>query len=226
RATVNINQPSAAFNQPIAVPNPGPDGRVGTVDDGSSITAYNLDPSFLTLPVVQQIRNDVLRDTDYYTWEITATKRQSHRWSLLASFSNLWSREGQTVATPNALINTTDGRDVFSEWQVRLSSTLILTRGIELTPIYRGQAGRPFAPTFATRLNYNSGVSIKAAPRDQNATDQVHVFDVRAQKVFRFSGKSVRGFVDVYNIFNTNAVQEETTSFGANYLRPSLISGP
>jgi hypothetical protein len=175
---------------------------------------------------VQEIRNGILRDTDYYTWEITATKRQSQRWSLLASFSNLWSREGQTVATPNALINTTDGRDIFNEWQVRLSSTLILSKGIELTPIYRGQAGRPFAPTFTTRLNYNSGVAIKAAPRDQNATDKVNVFDVRAQKVFRVAAKRIGGFVDLYNIFNTNAVQEETTSYGANYLRPSLVSGP
>jgi hypothetical protein len=226
RATVNINQPFDAFNQPVNVANPGPDGRIGTSDDGPSLTAYNLDPAYVNLPVVQEIRNGILRDTDYYTWEITATKRQSRRWSLLASFSNLWSREGQTIATPNALINTTDGQDVFSEWQVRLSSTLILSKGIELTPIYRGQAGRPFAPTFTTRLNYNSGVSIKAAPRDQNATDTVNVFDVRAQKVFRLARKSIRGFVDLYNIFNTNAVQEETTSYGGNYLRPSLVSGP
>jgi len=138
----------------------------------------------------------------------------------------LWSREGQTILTPNDLINTTNGRDYFSEWQVRLSSTLVLPQGIELTPIYRGQAGRPFAPTFTTRLNYNSGVTIKAGLRADYATDAVHVFDLRAQKVFRFGGKSLRGFVDLYNLFNTNAVQEETTSYGANYLRPSLISGP
>jgi hypothetical protein len=176
--------------------------------------------------VISQIRNGVVSESDYYTWEITATKRQSRYWSLLASFSNLWNREGQTIATPNALINTTDGRDAFSEWQVRLSSTLILPHSIEVTPIYRGQAGRPFAPTFTTRLNYNSGVTIKAGLRADYAADAVHVFDVRAQKVFRIGANRIRGFVDVYNIFNGNAVQSETTSFGANYLRPSVISGP
>jgi hypothetical protein len=228
RAVANINQPFAAFNQSVTGANPGPDGKVGTADDGPSVTAYNLDPSYLALPVVQQIQNVVVRDTDYYTWEITATKRQLNHWSLLASFSNLWSREGQTILTPNDLIHTTNGRDVFSEWQIRLASTLILTKGIEITPMYRGQAGRPFAPTFQTRLNYNSGVTIKAGLRGDYATDIVHVFDVRAQKVFRFGekGMNIRGFVDLYNIFNTNAVQEETTSYGSNYLRPSLISGP
>lgn len=226
RATVNINQPFAAFTQPVVVANPGPDGRLNTADDGAPLTGFNLDAAYLGRPVVQQIQNGIVRDTDYYTWEITATRRQSNRWSLLASFSNLWSREGQTILSPNELINTTNGRDYFSEWQVRLSTTLILAKGVEVTPMYRGQAGRPFAPTFTTRLNYSSGVAIKAAARDEQATDAVHVFDVRAQKVLRFGGKSLRGFVDVYNIFNINAVQEVTTSYGANYLRPSLISGP
>ena len=36
----------------------------------------------------------------------------------------------------------------------------------------------------------------------------------------------LRGFLDVYNMFNTNAVQDMTVSYGANFLRPSLISGP
>jgi hypothetical protein len=63
--------------------------------------------------------------------------------------------------TPNALINTTDGRDAFHEWQVRLSSNLELPKGIYFTPILRGQAGRPYAPTFIARLNYSTNVSIK-----------------------------------------------------------------
>src|SRR6185295_11697888 len=91
---------------------------------------------------------------------------------------------------------------------------------------YRGQAGAPFAPTFSTRLNYNAGVVIKAGLRGDYAADSVHVFDLRAQKVFRFGGKSVRGIFDVYNILNGNAVQSETTSYGSNYLRPIVISGP
>jgi hypothetical protein len=37
---------------------------------------------------------------------------------------------------------------------------------------------------------------------------------------------TLRGFVDVYNMSNTNAVQDMTTSYGSNFLRPSLISGP
>ena len=76
-------------------------------------------------------------------------------------------------------------------------------------------------------LNFNSGVVIKAGLRGDYAADVVHVFDLRAQKVFRFGARtSIRGIFDIYNILNGNSVQSETTSYGANYLRPTVISGP
>lgn len=227
RTTVNINQLFEAFNRPVTIADPGPDGRVGTPDDGGSVAAYDLDPSYLNLPVVQVVRNGYFTDSDYYTWEITANRRQSNRWSLLASFSQLWSRQGFARLTPNALINATDGRDAFDEWQARLSSNLELPKGIHLTPILRAQAGRPYAPTFIGRFNYNTNVSIKAAPRGEQRTDSVVVFDLRMAKAFTFkAAHTIRGFVNVYNMFNTNAVQDMTTSYGSNFLRPSLISGP
>jgi hypothetical protein len=227
RTVVNTNQPFEAFDRPVSIPNPGPDGQVGSGDDEAPVTAYNLDPEYLPLPVVQVVKNGYVTNSDYYTWEVTATRRQSNNWSLLASFSNMWSRQGIVRLTPNALVNTTDGRDAYSEWQVRLSSNLQLWKGIEATPMLRAQAGRPYAPTFIARLNYNTNVPIYASPRGEQRNDDVAVFDIRVAKTFAFSrGMSLRGFVDVYNMFNTNAVQDMTVSYGANFLRPSLISGP
>ncbi len=53
------------------------------------------------------------------------------------------------------------------------------------------------------------------------------MFDIRVAKAFTFNrGMKLRGFLDVYNITNTNAVQDMTVSYGANFRRPSLISGP
>ena len=143
------------------------------------------------LPVVQVVKNGYVTNSDYYTWEVTATRRQSNRWSLLASFSNMWSRQGFVRLTPNALINTTDGRDAYNEWQVRLSSNLQLWKGIEVTPMLRAQAGRPYAPTFIARLNYNTNVPIKASPRGEQRNDDVAVFDIRVAKTFAFSARNV-----------------------------------
>ena len=139
----------------------------------------------------------------------------------------MWSRQGIVSLTPNAWIYTTDGRDAYSEWQVRLSSNLQTWKGIELTPMLRAQAGRPYAPTFIARLNYNTSVPIYASPRGEQRNDSVAVFDIRVAKSVTFGqSKKLRGFLDVYNITNTNAVQDMTVSYGANFRRPSLISGP
>ena len=63
--------------------------------------------------------------------------------------------------------------------------------------------------------------------RGEQRNDDVVVFDIRLAKAFTVRpGMRLRGFVDVYNITNTNAVQDMTVSYGANFLRPSLISGP
>jgi hypothetical protein len=102
-----------------------------------------------------------------------------------------------------------------------------LPMGIFFTPIVRAQAGRPYAPTFIARLNYSTNVSIKASPRGEQRNDDVVVLDMRLAKSFSFKrGMRLRGFADVYNLTNTNAVQDMTVSYGANFLRPSLISGP
>src|SRR5262249_26047952 len=87
RAVLNVSQPYSAFTVPVQVPNPGPDGVVGTADDGAAVTAYNLDAAHLALSPQQVITNLNLLDADFYTWEITANRRQVGWWSLLASFT-------------------------------------------------------------------------------------------------------------------------------------------
>src|SRR5262249_32983557 len=84
---ININQPFNAFNVPTTVTDPGPDGRPGTSDDGASIQLFGLNPSLLGLPVVTVVKNLPDIRNDYYTWEVTANKRQVGGWSMLASFS-------------------------------------------------------------------------------------------------------------------------------------------
>ena len=69
---------------------------MGTADDGAALPALTL----------QQQRNSVSRPrrsvssnpdfpSDYYTWEMTARKRMTNRWSLLASFARAWLRESR-----------------------------------------------------------------------------------------------------------------------------------
>lgn len=231
RETVNINQPEEAFNVPVTVANPGPDGRVGTADDGASIQAWNLDAAHLPLPPVNVVVNEASLDSDYYTWEITANRRQTGRWSMLASFAKTWTQAGVSDANPNELINTTDGENLTNTWNAKLSGTFDAGLGIRLLPSLRHQSGTNFAPTFQARLNYSSNVSIKAAPAGSMRNDNITLFDLRAEKNFSvrtglIGTTRITAFIDLYNLFNNNGVQAQTTSYGATWLRPTVITGP
>jgi hypothetical protein len=229
RGTVNANRPLSGYTVPTTIRDPGPDGRAGTADDGSTFTAYNLAPEFLSLPPVNITTNLANTDSDYYTWEITGTRRETGRWSLLASFAETWSHEtnfAQGAAfTPNALINTDNGLNKFKTWQGKINATVRLLAGIRVTPIYRHQSGIPFGRTFVTALNYGNA-TVLAEPYNAERTPNVNVFDVRSEKVFTLGRSRITGFFDVYNLLNTNAEQDLTKSSGAAFLRPVAITPP
>ena len=229
RGTVNANRPFAGYSIPVQITDPGADGRAGTADDGGSFTAYNLSADYLSLTPVNITTNLPDTDSDYYTWELTATRRETGRWSLLASFAETWSHEtnigGGAAFTPNALINTDDGLNKFKTWQAKVNATVRLGGGVRVTPVFRHQSGTPFGRTFVTTLNYGNA-TILAEPFDAERTPNINVFDLRSEKAFALRSLRITGFFDVYNITNTNSEQDLTKSSGSAFLRPIAITPP
>src|SRR5439155_1166965 len=80
RTNVNVNRPYSAYSVPIAVTDPGPDGRTGTTDDGQSFTAYNLAAQYVGLPTVNITQNVPGAKDNFYTFEVTGDKRMSNHW--------------------------------------------------------------------------------------------------------------------------------------------------
>lgn len=226
RATYNANQPFEAFNVPVTVTDPGPDGILGNADDAGTVQAFNLDPARLSLPLDQVLRTTDSLDADYYSWEVQANKRFSGRWSVLGSFANTWNRTGIADITPNALVRTDNGKDVYNTWQAKLTGTVDVGWGLRVTPAIRHQAGEAFARTFLARLNYNSAVTINAEPVGTRRADHVTLADVRAERRFRLGWARFAALFDLYNITNSNADQQVTTQSGSTYLRPRTITGP
>ena len=182
-------QPAAdAYSVPVAVVDPGPDGRLGSADDGATLTAYDLAAESREPPPVNLTTNLPDSNSEYYTWEITATKRQSARWSLLASFTETWNREAALGTgndfTPNALINAAGSQDRFTTWQAKVNGTMSLPLGFRVVPVVRHQSGNPFARTFVRTLNYGNA-TIKAEPIAANRTPNITLVDLRTEKAFR-----------------------------------------
>ena len=173
RSRININQPFGAFNVPVTVTDPGPDGTLGTADDGGKLQAFDLDPAYLSLPQVLQVVNLNQKSNDY-TWETTATRRQSGRWSLRASFAETWSRSQPAPITPNALVGTVNGFNKTKTYQTKLVATLDLRWGIRLMPVFRSQSGQAYASIIcpATGIQLRRDSTGRAGGMPSRAADQ------------------------------------------------------
>ena len=215
---------------PVAVVDPGPDGRLGSADDGGTVTAYNLTAASLSASPVNLTTNLPDSNSEYYTWEITATKRQSAR--LVAA--------GELHADVEPRGRARDGQRFHAECpdQRRGQSGSVQDVAGETERHDESAAGAfwsspssatspdtPFARTFVQTLNYGNA-TIKAEPIAANRTPDITLVDVRTEKTFRIKAVRVMGFFDVYNIFNTNAAQTLTTSSGGSWLRPTAITAP
>jgi hypothetical protein len=247
----NVTRPFDAFTVPVSISDPGPDGRGGTADDGPVIRGYDLRPEFLNLDPVNVVRNVPDADSHYWTWEITSTRRLTGRWSMVASFAHTWSHDqasgyfGQSVRnnvyplTPNDLINAgKDGRYEFRIWSAKIHGTYAGPWDVRITPFLRHQSGQPFGRTFSTALNYASNVRILAEPIGTRRMNNVTLLDVRVEKGFKLGGhRRLAGFVDVFNVLNTNPEQNTNWSAGLlaaedgrerrpSFLRPLSIVPP
>jgi hypothetical protein len=225
RTSINQNQPYGGFTVPVSVPDPGPDGRTGTADDGPAISAFNLAPQYVGLPTANLTQNLAGAKDDYYTIEFTGNRRMNRGFSLLTSFAKTWSYRSASPVNPNVLINRPDGQDQFSTWQVKAGGTFQLPKGFRLSPLLRHQSGNNFGRTIVGTLNYGS-VTMLAEPFDSRRSRNASVVDLRSEKSITIARRRLGLFFDLYNMFNTNPETSITAASGTSWLRPLVIVPP
>jgi hypothetical protein len=236
----NANQPFTAFTVPVTVADPGPDGLVGTVDDGPFVRAYDLRTEIAALPPVNIVRNVPGSSSHYWTWAIGASRRADGRWTFGAGFAHTWHRDqsagysGQAVRnnvyplTPNDLSNAgTGGRHEFRTWTAKAYGTYEGPWGVRATPVLRHQAGQPFGRTFVTAAPSYGTFRMLAEPVGTWRMDNITIVDVRVEKRIRLHNNwRLAPFVDVFNLLNANPEQNSIWSSGPSFLRPVTIVPP
>ncbi len=240
RVLVNQNRPMEAYNVPITIRDPGPDGVLGNGDDGPGFPGFNLSAAALAAPATN-ITTNLPGSAEFHTLEFAANKRQSGRWSLQGSFAIRWNQDQDTAyfgnnlravvtpSTPNDLINTDNGRYVFSVWTAKINGSYDPGWGIRITPALRVQQGQPFGRTYlagaAHGVNYSQ--RILAEPIDSQRQDDIVILDVRTEKFFNLgNGRRIGAFFDVYNLTNSDAAQNINWGAGTTYRLPVTIVGP
>ena len=212
----DIGVPFSAYS-PVTRVDPGRDGSNGTADD-TSITVYNLDPAFIGKSQLV-IVNDSAWDQEYKGLEVTATKRYSDRWQMVAGYT--YSQTIQKALapglnslygwTPNQLINAegrpdqTSGGTLDRPHVFKLTGSYLLPGDVRVAGNFRAQSGQSY--TRQTRFALNQGnVLINAEPRSSYRLDPLVTLDIQVAKAFNVGGRQLEVSLDGYNMTNANTV--------------------
>jgi hypothetical protein len=220
-------------------PDPGPDGLVGTADDGGLISYYDI-------PAGSLVPSQVLRTTSKdqlstaKNADITITKRMSRDWSVTANFLETWNMDRTLVQNPNQAVNNPQRYDAAN---FKVFGTYRAPYGVVVTPVLRYQQGMPISRIVNVPMRAVSSGQFQYAvdPTGRWRQDDVAIFDTRLEKQFRIGPQRQVGvFLDAFNITNSNAAQAQDNVVGrrtvtltsgevVNYqrfLRPTTLIGP
>ena len=158
--------------------------------------------------------------------ELTFQKRMSHRWS--ANFSYAFNNAIDHWDSANAYEDPTNIAqqngaqyapesggsgigNVFqnSKFALKGSGRVMLPFDVNVALSYLGRQGFPFPQSILSpnRANGIGTVQVLLDPLGSVRLDNLHTFDFRADRPFRFGSIQIIPAVDVFNLSNTNTVQ-------------------
>ena len=222
---------------------PGVDGIAGNADDGPTITMFDI-PGQAPASVTEERTVDGIIATDR-SIDLTFTKRMSNRFSLVTSYYFNWDRDLEFIQNPN------DERfpdNTLTNWNFKIFGTYRAPFELVATGSLRHQSGTAISRDVALsgqtgqNITLTGGTSFEAERDGTYRSDNVTVLDAKLERRFRFGSRSISGFVDLFNILNTNAanINGQTTIVGRptvtladgsrvqvqGFLRPTTIVPP
>jgi hypothetical protein len=244
--TVNPLRPYSAYNIPLTRRDPGPDGIVGTPDDGGLVTIYDYSPAYRGAAFSgSEVVNRPDGSSDHYnTLEFTLTKRTSSRWGVQSSFLTTKNHvyvstiPGQSVGIAQSPNDDYFPVDESWNWVYKINGSYQFPYGIVFSGLFDIQPGIRGQRTYVFRAaDPNGGPSLKQQStvtlRLSNVGDYVGPTrasaNLRLAKVVKVSGRDARLSVDLLNAFNSNAfwamtfVSGPTFGYGTAFTNPRTL---
>lgn len=226
---VNTARPASAYNIPITVIDPGPDGVSGTSDDGGRLTYYDFDPAYRGAAFERIIDINTPNYNDsFHNIELAATKRLSNKWHFMATYlatkKDVW-RLG-IPQDPNAEFFP---KDQTWEWMVKLAGGYLLPYGIQTSGTLTHQSGIPWArdARFTTGLQQLTQVILLMEPIGARRRPHVNLATLRLEK--RFALPRNNNFAvqfDVFNALNTNVETGSNQRSGSTFNNITAVVPP
>jgi len=247
--TRNVAVPASAYTPfQITVPN----GPGGTVANAQPLTAtvYNLNPAFNGLQN-SVIDNEDYLDTNYKGIDLTAQKRLSNKWQMVAGLTLGVNRGGiNAIEGQRATISAANGGDLndpnFTQYTngvvgndspvaFRLSGSYELPYKIGIAGTLVSNSGYPYISTYslsrataaAAGINLTRATqTVLLSNRGDERLPSVTLIDLRLSRAFVFGNRRIQPQLDIYNLTNQYAAQSTTVGVGTTYLRPTSILSP
>jgi outer membrane receptor protein involved in Fe transport len=242
--TRNLDVKSNAYTPfTTTVPN-GPNGS-------TTVTVFNLQPAFNGLQN-NIVDNDPDLDTEYKGVELTANKRFSHRWQMVAGFTvgqntgGLNTGGSNTGGTSSGQMQTSDLNDpnntIFSNGVVgndskvafRLSGSYLIPGNVSVAGTMLSNGGYPYYSSYSvTRASVAPAVTLTRATqviplseRGDERLPTVTMVDLRISRPIKFGQRQIVPQLDLFNIGNAGTIVRYNVAVGSTYLTPAEIVAP
>jgi hypothetical protein len=226
---VNTLRPYSAYNVPIVRGDPGPDGVLGTPDDGGSVTLYDYDPAYRGGQFVnnEYENRDSAHSDHNNSMELSLTRRPaswiSGRMSFLATKHHRW-----LIGIPQSPNDNLFNIDNTWEWSYRASGTAKAPLGFNASAVFSISSGTPGQRTYLFRSSPQSGtLTVPLEPFGTETGPARADLDLRAAKEFNAGkGRRFEVAVDLFNALNANAAWASTYASGPTFGYATTIASP
>jgi hypothetical protein len=217
--TVNALVPSSAYT-PVVITNPV---------TNQPLTVYNQDPAtrtsvqnlVTTIPSLSQSYNGV---------EFQANTRLTNAtvFGGLTLGRDYGDNDAGDLNNPNVVINNRGNIGFDSPVQIRGGFTYKLPYDVQFSGSVREATGLPQNRTFTVTTTQVPGLtqvtqSVKVAAAGDFRYPWQNLVDIRLVKAFKAGGGRFEPTIDVFNLFNNNAITSAVTTVGGSLGRPSAI---
>jgi hypothetical protein len=217
--TVNAAVPPSAYT-PVAITNPL---------DGSPLTVYNQ-----TTATRGQVRNlvttlpNLLQTYNGVEVQVNTRLQSATVFGGVTIGRDRGDLDSGDLNNPNVLINNNGAIGFDSTYQVRGGFSYRLPADVMFAGSIREATGLPQSRTYVITTSIVPGLTqvtqnVKAAAAGDFRYPWQNLVDLRLTKSFRTGATRFEPTVDLFNIFNNNAITSANTTIGSSLGRPSAI---
>ena len=226
---VNVLRPFEVWDQEIIAQDPGPDGTLGSPDDGAFVSFSDFDPAFRGSDFsTRTLVNAPEREHSWHNVEWLLEKRLSDKWFATTSFLLTKNHEWRTaiVQTPNDLLFPLN--ETWT-WMYRFSGGYTLPADINLAASVQLDNGVQGQRTvrFRSPTSGTQNLPVESVSTYGSANTLVHL---KAAKYFEVSrGHRLGVEANIYNLLNSNSewsrnfISGSTFGYATSLIEPRIL---